>query len=228
LVLAGLTAPAYQCQPEAASRQADGPLDLGLERSFVHIELKWFGEQMLPVLLAPVPLVTGAGKPMDERAMLRQWQSAVRILMRGVHRSDDNAYPVLDPKEFMPLYAPFYAEFACLMEQTQQPLFAVEGWRIVWDIQLRSCSPQHATVTREMSLANNHFAAIGPLLKRPLTQADAYRNRFLAMSLFAVFFHKVQVLRRLMKNRQNGERPTQAAPSAIKLLALTAAGRAHR
>src|SRR5450759_97063 len=116
LVLAGLTTPASIGRAESVSPQADGPINLGLERSFVHIELKWFGEQMLPVLLAPPPLVPETGKLKDERAALRQWQAAVRRLMRGVLHNDDKAYPLLDPKEFMPLYAPHCAEFACLLE----------------------------------------------------------------------------------------------------------------
>jgi hypothetical protein len=111
LVLAGLTTPVSICRAESVSRQADGPLDLGLERSFVLMELRWFGEQMLPVLLAPPPLLSETGKQKDERAALGQWQAAVRRLMRGVLRIDE-AYPLLDPKEFTPLYAPLYAEFA--------------------------------------------------------------------------------------------------------------------
>jgi hypothetical protein len=202
LVLAGLTTPASACRAQAASRQAYEPIDLGLERSFVHIELKWFGEQMLPVLLATPPLVPGSEKPKDERATLPQWQAAVRRLMRGVLRSDNKAYPLLDPKEFTPLYAPLYAEFAGTLMQPRRPLFTVDVGRIVWDIQLRPCSLYLTEVTKEMSLANNHFAAIGPLLKRRVVQADAWRNRFLAMSLFVVFFHKVQVLRGLMGNHQ--------------------------
>ena len=122
--------------------------------------------------------------------------------MRGVLRSDGKAYPLLDPKEFIPLYTPRCAEFAYLLEQPRRPLFAVEGWRIVWDIQLRPCGPYLTEVTKEMSLADNHFAAIGPLLKRPEVQADVWRNRIMAMSLFAVLFHKVQALRGLMDKRQ--------------------------
>jgi hypothetical protein len=150
---------------------------------------------MLPVLLARPPLVPGSEKPKDERVALPQWQAGVRRLMRGVVRSDNKAYPLLDPKEF----APPNEEFACLLEQPQRPLFTVESGRILWDIRLRSCSSYLAEVTREMSLANNHFAAIGPLLNRPLAQADAWRNRSMAMNLFAVLFHKVQVLRELMR-----------------------------
>ena len=72
LVLAGLTAPASVGRAESISRQVDGPLDLGLERSFVLIELRWFGQQMLPVLLVSPPLVPGSGKPKDEWAKLRR------------------------------------------------------------------------------------------------------------------------------------------------------------
>jgi hypothetical protein len=202
-LLAGLTTPASVGRADSVNRQADGSIDLGLERSFVLIELRWFGEQMLPVLLTPPPLVPGSANPKDERATFPQWQAAVRRLMRGVLRNDDKAYPLLDPKEFTPLYAPLCAEFACLVKQPQRPLFAVGGRRIVWDIHLRSCSPHLAAVTKEMSLANNNFAAIGPLLKRPVVQADAWRNRVVAISLFAVLFHKVQVLRGFMEHRRS-------------------------
>ena len=202
-MLAGLTTPASIGRAESVSPQADGPINLGLERSFVHIELKWFGEQMLPVLLAPPRLDPWTGKHRDERATLRQWQAAVRRLMRGVLRSDGKADPLLDVKEFIPLCTAHCAEFACLLEQPRRPLFTVAGWRIIWDIQLRPCNRYLAAVTNEMSLANNHFAAIGPLLKRPAVQADACRNRILAMSLFAVLFHKVQVLRGFMEHRRS-------------------------
>jgi hypothetical protein len=210
-VLASLTGLHPLCSAEATSPVNDGRVSFIMECSFVLMELRWFGEHFLPVLTAPPrprheagapPLIRFADK-LKDRTTRQQWQAAARGLMRTVPRHSGKDYPPLDPKEFLPLYAASWPGDTSLLDRQRHPPYTVDGWRIAWDIRLGLCGMAIAEPGSRAyalaSLANNHFAAIGPLLRLPDVHGNALQNGFIAEVLFAVLFHKVQVLRGLSR-----------------------------